>query len=87
MKACCFKISLLVKSVVLISGVLAFSGVNAQTGSGKQDGGVMKQMMAAQYHPNVITDPAVQARLSKVLIAEPGHQNGGAMKQMMAEFQ
>lgn len=44
----------------------------------------MARMMAKKYQPQVITDPAAQARLAKIHIADDGHQNGGLMKQMMA---
>ena len=78
-----FNISSVLKMVVLISGALFFSNTYAKTSSGSHDGGLMKQMMDAKFPPKVISDPVVQARLSKVVIPE-GSRNGGLMKQMMA---
>ncbi len=82
MRAFDFKKSVMIKTIILISGILSFSSVYAQSDASNHDGGLMKQMTPTKYQPRVITDPDIQARLQKVVIAEEGHQNGGLMKQM-----
>lgn len=69
-------------SLVALASALVLNAAQAAGGDG--NGGLMAQMMAKKYQPQVITDPAAQARLAKIQIAEDGHQNGGLMKQMMA---
>ncbi len=67
-------------SLVALASALVLNAAQAAGG----DGGLMARMMAKKYQPQVITDPAAQARLAKIQIAEDGHQNGGLMNQMMA---
>eukprot|EP00906_Rhabdomonas_costata_P017947 RCo026183 len=69
-------------SLVVLASALVLNAAQAAGGDG--NGGLMTQMMAKKYQPQVITEPAVQARLSKVQIADDGYQNGGLMKQLMA---
>lgn len=90
MNTLAFRMNKTLKSFIVIFSLLGLSTVYAQeqSGSGKGDGGLMKQMMLAKYQLKVITNPEVQARLRKVVIAETGGNNGGLMKQMtLAKYQ
>jgi hypothetical protein len=66
-------------SVIVLVSTLVFSAAQASDG----DGGLMAEMMAKKYAPREISDPVVQASLSRIQITNDNHQNGGLMKQLM----
>lgn len=80
-----FKKQMILKSVIVAFSLSFLSNIYAQEQSdaGNHDGGLMKQMMAAEYQPDVIADPQASARLNKVIIAETGNKNGGLTKQIL----
>lgn len=71
--------SLIRNTLVAAVSVLAINAAYAEN-----DGGLMATMMADKYPAQVMTDPAVQARLTQVRVSTETHQNGGLMKEMLA---